>query len=336
MRFYENVINTKAVIRVAQRRGVNGEGLLQKAGIDPGWMADPFMAVGYDLFEKLFRATRETLEEPALGLRMGQFFEMSSMGRLALVLSTAKTMHEAIRLTSYLREMTTNTFRYHLTLQKDEAVISIVNQVPFSMIVQGMMDFYVTVFAVTLPAASGTRMHVRKAHLPFPEPEYSREHAQLWPFPTLFGQQAFELFFEAADLDQPMPAADPAFNRKVWDELLRQITSKHDPDSISEKVREIIASRDLESEPCTVKNVAAVLRMSVRTLQMKINEEGNEFSRIRDGVRFEKALDLLKTRDKSIETVSKELGFRDFTSFYKAFRRWTSQSPRNFYPEPTR
>lgn len=84
------------------------------------------------------------------------------------------------------------------------------------------------------------------------------------------------------------------------------------------------------SEPgrdCTLENVAAQLNMSARSLRRHLQDAGQNFSDIRNAIRRELAMRLLRGTTLSLDTIADRLGYGDQASFSKAFSAWTGVAP---------
>ena len=79
-----------------------------------------------------------------------------------------------------------------------------------------------------------------------------------------------------------------------------------------------------------LERVAEHIGSSARTLQRRLHEAGLTHTDLVDHVRRDVALRRLKTTRLPIGQVAKELGFRDPSSFSRAFQRWTGMSPRAY------
>jgi len=77
-------------------------------------------------------------------------------------------------------------------------------------------------------------------------------------------------------------------------------------------------------------SVAAVMGVSVRTLQRRLAEHGVDFSSIVERTRFEAAMRLMADRSIGLLEIALDLGYSDLSSFSRAFRRWTGVSPGRF------
>jgi AraC-like DNA-binding protein len=72
------------------------------------------------------------------------------------------------------------------------------------------------------------------------------------------------------------------------------------------------------------------MAMSPSALQQKLAERNSSFQHLLNSVRQSLALAYMEQARVSITEMSFLLGFADNSSFTRAFRRWTGQSPRDY------
>jgi AraC-like DNA-binding protein len=90
-------------------------------------------------------------------------------------------------------------------------------------------------------------------------------------------------------------------------------------------VRSYILSRQFFK--ATLEEVAAELGMSRRTLTRQLSVEGTTFQALKDDVRREQAIEMIRNSNEPIAQIAHDLGFSDTSSFYRAFRSWTGTTP---------
>jgi AraC-like DNA-binding protein len=76
--------------------------------------------------------------------------------------------------------------------------------------------------------------------------------------------------------------------------------------------------------------IAALLHMSARTLQRRLELEGTRLSEIVDAVRARRARKLLEETALPLAEVAYRAGFADLATFSRAFKRWTGMPPGAF------
>ena len=85
--------------------------------------------------------------------------------------------------------------------------------------------------------------------------------------------------------------------------------------------------------PCgypAIEQVAEQMGSSVRTLQRRLLEAGVTYSTLVEQVRHDLACRKLETTQLHVAEIAKDLGFKDHSSFSRAFLRWTGMSPRAY------
>jgi AraC-like DNA-binding protein len=97
-------------------------------------------------------------------------------------------------------------------------------------------------------------------------------------------------------------------------------------DSLLLRVRELVA-RSLSKQEATIGSVARSIGLGERTLQRRLGERGTSFERLFRDVRRQRTLELLAQASMSIQEVAFETGYRNASSFHRAFRAWTGVTP---------
>jgi AraC-like DNA-binding protein len=94
-------------------------------------------------------------------------------------------------------------------------------------------------------------------------------------------------------------------------------------------VRQAIADLFPSCHP-TIGRAAAVVGTPVRTLQRRLQELGVTYSGLVDQVRWEEACQRLCDPQARIVSVAAVVGYRDPSSFSRAFVRWTGMAPKEY------
>ena len=80
----------------------------------------------------------------------------------------------------------------------------------------------------------------------------------------------------------------------------------------------------------TIERSARTLRISPRTLQRRLEQAGVTYGILVEEIRYRLARRRLRDRRVRIADVAAELGYRDASSFSRAFMRWSGMSPRAY------
>lgn len=149
---------------------------------------------------------------------------------------------------------------------------------------------------------------------------------KLFRAPVLFHQSANRLIMsrdEAMIRHRPEDAGLVAILARHIADLGAQ--HRHAP-TLVDRVRRIV-SLTLGQRPVTLDSVAAELRMSARSLQRYLSEEGTSLRALVQEHRVETAQMLLERTDMPLSQVALTLGYADGTVFWRAYRSWTGQEP---------
>jgi AraC-like DNA-binding protein len=95
------------------------------------------------------------------------------------------------------------------------------------------------------------------------------------------------------------------------------------------KLKTIISEVIRLGDP-TLPSVAARLGVSRRSLQRQLEIQELTYSNLVEEVRYEIARSLLTSTDLDVAEIGATLGYRDPSSFSRAFMRWAGMSPREY------
>jgi AraC-like DNA-binding protein len=86
----------------------------------------------------------------------------------------------------------------------------------------------------------------------------------------------------------------------------------------------------LEHGEPSIRTIALGLKMSTRTLQRRLETEGVGYAEVLDQVREQLARTLVAAKEPSLSEIAFQLGFAEFATFSRAFKRWTGSPPGAF------
>lgn len=159
-------------------------------------------------------------------------------------------------------------------------------------------------------------------------PRDVRPYEEFFGCPVEFGARVCSIRFPREPLLLPMLGADPRLEARFV-EVAESEMRRFAPEltvAVAEEVRIATEKQERPVQP----SIAKSLGMSGRTLHRRLYEEGTSFHAIVDEVRRSLAVSMLKHSGYRVLDVAMAVGFDDATSFAKAFRRWTGESPTDY------
>jgi AraC-like DNA-binding protein len=156
-------------------------------------------------------------------------------------------------------------------------------------------------------------------------PEASVHHRVFGVLPR-FAQPHHELAFHRAALDTPHVAPDAGLVSLAERHLERQTDELPPVETFPGRVRRVLLEELQLGEP-TLARVAARLRMSERTVQRRLGDDGTSMQALLDEVRCQIAVRQLAGSRRTIAEISYAVGFAEVRAFHRAFKRWTGLTP---------
>lgn len=152
-----------------------------------------------------------------------------------------------------------------------------------------------------------------------------QEYQRVFGCPVRLGQAETRLYFEPAILDYPLWQSEPELLRLHEQLALEKLQELARYDLVGE-VRRAIGST-LESGETTLETVAAQLNITPRRLRTQLSEADTCFQQILSDYRCRLAKRLLSQTNESVERIVYLTGFSEPSTFYRAFKRWTQETP---------
>lgn len=180
-------------------------------------------------------------------------------------------------------------------------------------------------FWTVLRELAGGRPRLRSVRLPF-APHASEAYRQTFGVqPTWISGGRAALVLDASWLDQPLPQANSHAFAMAQELCADLVADRRARDGVVPQVRVLVAQH-LE-DGAAMAAVAADLGLSERSLRRRLVEAGVSYRELVEGVRHERADDLLTRTDLDVAEIALRLGYAESTSFSAAYRRWTGTTP---------
>lgn len=317
--------STLAMVRTAELRGFRVSDLLEAAGVDRAFLDDPDARLPAATVLALWAALRERTADPVLQLAAPVSLPFGAYRVIDYLVGASATVGEGIA-----------RFARFFRLIADAVCLDVESGGGEQRLCLRMADggpvppVYVDYVFAALVGRIRLRIRpelaVLRVDLRQPEPLAAAAYPEVFRAPVVFGSLADRLCFTPAEWGARLATADPALaglledHASILAERVPQLTVGFQADV----QRALTAALP---EGGSVAAVARGLHVSVRTLQRRLDAGGTTFRELADRVRARLAEEYLGDPSVSTVEVAFLLGFSDQTSFNRAFRRWTGESP---------
>jgi AraC-like DNA-binding protein len=319
------VTSTLAMVRTAEARGAPAADLLERAGLARATLEDPDARIPAPIVLGLWNALRQRTGDPALQLAAPATLPFGAYRVIDYVVAASGTVGEGIERFARFFELIAEAITLRISKEEDGSVLSL-------MMGDGGAVAPIYVDYVFAALVTRIRMRIRPAlkvgRVEFcqPEPQDTAPYREVFRAPLSFSTAADRLYFSAEEWSAPTQSPDAALALLLEEHA--RVLARRLPGSVSgfrADVEKAIASAP--DEGGSAADVARALHMSVRTLQRRLDASGSTFRDVSNTVRCQLAQGYLTDRKVSIAEVAFLLGFSDQSSFHRAFRRWTGESP---------
>jgi len=305
--------------------GLDAEALMRDVGIDPGLRRDINARITEHQFDELAWRARQQSRDDAFIFHLIESMHPSYLGALGYAWMTSSSLRRAFeRAQRYYGLITTHT-RVHVEDQGDEY------HVQFLSSSEQMHDIALRerirlVAPVQLCRLSyGDRFTPLRVHFSHPAPSRPHAYYEYFRCELRFEQPDTRIVIASPVADEPLAGFNPEIVREL-DRMIVDYLARLDRNDILGRARAAIL-QELPSGGVSLERTAEMLALSPRTLARRLREEGESFKSLLAEIRRELGEKYILDRSLSLTEISFLLGFSEASSFSRAYRGWTGQSP---------
>ncbi|GAA0700607.1 AraC family transcriptional regulator [Marinobacterium maritimum] len=315
---------------LVMRCGGDPDTLLRASGIRPELQDELDAPLAHAQVAQLFERAAAELQVDDFGLQLAEIQGLDVLGPVAAMARNEPTVAEALdAIHRHLAYISTNAeMVVNPEAQPGQAAIFYTMNLPESVPhrQKSELSFAITLNLLKLLAptqdCSDWVLHFRHT-TGLSLDKYQRRFGCR----VKLGQPVEGLYFPQTLLQQSIDSADPALAQQI-ERYVTHIVRRY-PLDISMQVCTLL-EQQLVSGKCTLKNIAGQLMMSPRSLQRRLKQQDITFDEIADGLRRQRAENLLCHSDEPLESVWSLIGYTEASTFNRACRRWFGQTPLAF------
>jgi len=317
-------ITLHAMLEGLVRLGLNRTILTQAIAVDLGDPPPPAARVGSDALGRLWQAAMQQRPEPALATALGLAIPFGSFGFTDYLTGSSYTLGGGFEsLSLHLRLVASG-------IQLELDAVDGVRWVRLHTPAGESPPFVATEMTVALFVGrfrEGTDGAFQPAFacLRGEAPPGDSPQARLLGVPVHHRSPVAALAMPESMWSLPLRRADPYLHGTLKRSVEELGLLGHPADALELAIRARLRDA-LADHGADMHRVARLLGMSVRTLQRRLAASGRSWSDVVEAFRRDEAARLL-TGPTPLVAVAGRLGYREQTSFTRAFRRWTGQTP---------
>jgi AraC-like DNA-binding protein len=300
---------------LCRETGVDAYALAAAAGLPDEVLTNPDLRVSAEAMGRMWEIAAEQSGVDDFALRAGERRKISNLGAIGLVIREQPTVRKALQ--AYTRYQWLQNDAYHVSVEiAGEQVLVRINGPVWQ--TRQIAELSMVTALRTLKTLLGERWRPQEVWFQHAAPPRLETHRRLFGVTPLFELDGMAIVMTRADLDAPIPSADPAIAASIA-QYLEQLTEQRSV-QLADKVGDLIVAL-LPDGACSVERVAQHLGMDRRTLHRRLSAEGVTFSSILDDKRRDMAASLLTYSERPLQNVADLLGFSSLSAFAHWFRR---------------
>ncbi|RZT68842.1 AraC family transcriptional regulator [Leucobacter luti] len=307
----------RITVTVATRAGYHLGPALASAGISPESLGFPDVRISVAQAHAFVAAAQTTV--PDLGLLVGARQTITQWGLLGLAMLSADSVRLALR--TGLRYRALAGALAEVRLETDRAGVSLTAEpLPgLERVSRFVVEELFASVAGLLRYATGSLTGL-SAEFAFPPPTQLELARRTFGANLGYRRPASRLRLSRGVLDRRLATADAFCRAKTTALLDAELVLRHRSHGFIARVEALLAARVAQAPPIAA--VARHFHLSERTLRRRLADGGTTYRLLLDGVRRERARQLLAAGQLSADQVARACGFSDDRSLRRAQRRW--------------
>ena len=319
----------RSVLGCVMRKGVDADTFLRELKLENTPLDDITRRIDLSVYDQVQEHAMAVLQDPALGLHMGEQTSPGNLGLLGHLLMSAPTLGDSIKQWMHYHRLVNDAEPSRLLVQGEQA--SFVYQFPRSTTNCNRIraEFGLVQLLKLAELMMGGDLPVQEVQFEHEEPDYAQEYQRIFHAPVRFQCSQTVILFPAALLRQALPSANSGVFQLLKDEADRLLVNLDDSASLADKVEHFLYAALQQGKP-TIVQAAEHFNLNERTFRRKLEGQDTSFSELLGQVQLREAKRLLANPAIPIDTIAERLSFSEASAFHRAFKRWTGLTPSEF------
>jgi AraC-like DNA-binding protein len=321
---------------LVRRLGGDPVEILDRNGIEASLLDDPDNLVACGPIAGSLEYCSDLFNNRSFGLLLGSLQSSSVFGCIASLCRTAPDFGSALRcFADYMPVINSPGCEFEILDGSDIVELRMRWKLRDYVDAYGQAN-YMALTRITSFFKELSRHAVTPRYVSMPDNPSARQIAEM---EEIFGCRVFAkgsldvIGFAPATMSQPLPTSNRLVHQLLT--LYIQNAKRSSEASLVEKIEQYVTA-SIASGECNIENCCRAIGISLRKMQVDLKREGLSFSDIMDRLRTRLAKRYIEQEDMSLDEVAFLLGYSEQTSFGRAFKRWTGDTPRHFQKQAQR
>lgn len=324
----------KQYLHAASDLGVNSDELVRNAGFNPDMLSDNNQRISLAAFEHLLRALITASGHPNFGLHASRFVNPTTYLSLGLMSMSAERLRDSIELMPTYEPLVGAMGVSSLQAWQGDYLLRWECRLSDTLVRRHVIDTVLSSWYRYGKEIVGLSGDLLAVYLEHDADGDSNAYEQLFACKIYSNAERSGLLLPADALEQAQPQADAELLNSLQQHANASLNALQQTASVSAEVQSLI-EQHLDKSTLDKAQTAALLGMSARTLQRRLQAEGSSFHTLLNTVRLQRAKSLLRG-DASMDHIASQLGFAETRSFFRRFKQWTGMTAGEYRSQSNR
>ena len=307
--------------KILKDYGYDAESIFQEEGIDREMILKPGVRITQARVDSLWSKVNELIDDPCFGLRGAKFWHPSHLHALGYAWLASGTLREALNRAARYAHIIGEDREYRM----EDTAKGLTATLSHSLKLPAHMDLSMSILMSACRLNYGEDLNPVDVHFIHSKPACAEEYYSYFNAPVKFNADNDCITLPADAVDRRLPIGNPQL-AKLSDQYIISYLAELDKNNIVQRVKGAILDM-LPSGGVSGEKVTQRLNMSTRSLQRKLQSAHTTFGTLLDEVRQEIAEHYIHDSTVSLTEIAFVLGYSEYSSFWRAYKRWTNTSP---------
>lgn len=297
--------------------------VLLKAGVALSRLDDSNYSRTPNAAQTLFwQAAEEVSGDPHIGLHLGEHMPLYRGQVLEYLFTSSPTFGEGLKRAMNFHRLLSDALSGELVVDGDQCYLRTLTDRKAS---RHFTECFAAGLIKFCKFVTDDNFQVLAIHTEHSEGAPPAEYRRIYGCDVTLGCSEYRLYFNKEVLDFRIWQAEPRLLRLHEQIAQEQLAELQRYDLVSEVKR--VIGETLESGETSLESIACRLDIPARRLRSQLAEANTSFNQILADYRSRLARRLLARTDEPIEQIVYLTGFSEPSTFYRAFKRWTNETP---------
>jgi AraC-like DNA-binding protein len=310
--------------RLIEHYGIDPAPMFKKHGIQAFTPFDPNARFSSTKLDQIFAEASEQSGDPFFCLKEPNYFLPSHIGSLGFAWLASTSLRSAVeRLQRYIKVIHE---KAHITIKEEPATLVVALHSSSTSVNYYARDAGALAYLVRMCRfIAGNEWHPVQVTLAHPAPMDTSYFFQLFRCPVEFAAEHNSIQIDRQQADKHLTGSNKQL-AQLNDHMVVKYLANQSRDDIVSQVKTAILE-NLGDGGLSESVVSQSLHMSTRNLNRKLSLVNTNFKTLLLETRSELANQYINDASITLTEISYMLGFSEISSFSRAYKRWTGQSP---------